>query len=66
MTKSKRPLRFSLLFASLAVLVIIAAGAWSFFGESIRERWSREQFDSAAWEGGRPHLHRRREDSNGE
>ena len=46
MTKPKRLTLFSLLFASF---VVVGAGVWFFFGDSIRERLSRQRFDSAAW-----------------
>jgi hypothetical protein len=49
MTKSRHLLRFSLLFAGLVVLAVIGAGAWFLFGNSIRERLSRQRFDAAAW-----------------
>jgi hypothetical protein len=52
MTKSKRLLVFSLLFAGLVVFAIAGAGVWFFFGDSIRERWNRQRFDSVAWHSG--------------
>ncbi|MCL5745862.1 MAG: hypothetical protein M1541_18375, partial [Acidobacteria bacterium] len=36
-------------FAGLVVLVIVGAGGWLFFGYSISERSSRQQFDPVAW-----------------
>jgi len=49
MTKSRRLLLFSLLFAGLVVVVVVGAGVWFFFGDSIRERLSRQRFDPVAW-----------------
>lgn len=49
MTKSRRVLLFSFLFAGLVVLAVIGAGVWFFFGDMFRERLSRQRFDSASW-----------------
>jgi hypothetical protein len=54
MTKSKRLLLFSLLFAGLVVLAVVGAGVWYFFGDSIRERLSRQRFDPVAWKADTP------------
>jgi hypothetical protein len=50
MAKPKRSLLFSLLFVGLVVTAITGTGAWFLLGDSIRERWNRERFDSAAWQ----------------
>jgi len=50
MAKPKRLLLFSLLFVGLVVTAITGTGAWFLLGDSIRERWNRERFDSAAWQ----------------
>jgi len=52
MTKPKRLLFFSLLFVGLAVLAVLGAGVWFFFGDSIRERWNRQRFELVAWQSG--------------
>jgi hypothetical protein len=50
MTKSNRPLLFSFLFGGVVVLAIVGVYVWMLFGDSIRERWNRQRFDSAAWQ----------------
>lgn len=52
MTKSKCLLVCSLLLAGLVVLTVVGAGVWFLFGDSIRERWNRQRFDSVAWQSG--------------
>lgn len=52
MTQSRRILIFSLLFVGLLILSVIGAGLWFFFGDSIKERWNRQRFDSVAWQSG--------------
>jgi len=49
MTKRKRLLLFSFIAAGLVVLAVVGAGVWFFFGDSIRERLSRQRFDPVAW-----------------
>jgi len=49
MTKRKRLLLFSFIAAVLVVLAVVGAGVWFFFGDSIRERLSRQRFDAVAW-----------------
>ncbi len=40
----------SLLFSFIAAgLVVVGVGVWLFFGDSIRERLSRQRFDPVAW-----------------
>jgi hypothetical protein len=51
MTKPKG-LLFCLLIVGLFALAFVGAGMWFFFGDSIRERWSRQRFDSVAWQSG--------------
>ena len=49
MTKRKRLLLASCAVIGLVGLTVVGAGVWFFFGDSIRERLSRQRFEPVTW-----------------
>src|SRR5262245_30108892 len=50
MAKRNRLLPFSLIVGGVFFLSVVGVGVWFFSRDSIRERFSRHQFDPVAWQ----------------